>query len=401
LFVVYVFANHSICFVFLISNPDFFALEMKNVKIGILGGGQLGLMMAQACADWHLEPTFLEPDPEAAVLPYGRVVSGSFRDFDAVMTFGADKDVISYEIEDVNLDALKVLEQQGKQVFPSPSVLEIIKNKRRQKQFLRENNFPTSDFRPFDASQPASLVDFLPAFWKQEEGGYDGKGVAHIRTVSDLAGLPQGPSFLEKAVDIEKELAVIVSRNSQGELETFPLVEMIFHPKANLVSYLQAPAQVASEISVLCDQMARDIAEKLNLVGLLAVEFFLSKSGEILVNEMAPRPHNSGHHTIEGNLTSQFQQFWRAILGLPPGKTTSVHPISAMVNLIGEPGFQGTPLYEGLEDCLGQAGVFVHLYGKSQTRPYRKMGHVTVVANSLADLEQKVSFVKNHLKVKA
>jgi 5-(carboxyamino)imidazole ribonucleotide synthase len=223
----------------------------------------------------------------------------------------------------------------------------------------------------------------------------------HIKHSSTLSSLPDVPAFLEKAVDIDKELAVIVSRNQMGETETFPAVEMVFHPEANLVEYLQTPAQVPSEILAECEQVARKLIEKLDMVGLLAVEFFVSADGEVLVNEVAPRPHNSGHHTIEGNLTSQFQQYWRAILNLPPGKTSPVHPFSAMINLIGEPDFSGSPVYEGLEQCLGLAGVFVHIYGKSQTRPYRKMGHVTVVANSLEDLQQKVSFVKNHLKVKA
>ena len=200
-------------------------------------------------------------------------------------------------------------------------------------------------------------------------------------------------------MDIHKELAVIVARNENGEVKAFPPVEMIFHPIANLVEYLQSPADISEEVKGICKSMAINLIEKLNMVGLLAVEFFQDKGGQILVNEMAPRPHNSGHHTIEGNVCSQFQQFWRAILNLPLGETTMVHPFSAMLNLIGEANFQGTPVYQGLEECLAITGVYTHIYGKTETRPYRKMGHVTVVANSLAELKQKVSFVQNHFKV--
>jgi len=372
---------------------------MKHSKIGILGGGQLGLMMQQACSDWHIEPLFLDPDPEAATIPFGKVVQGSFRDYETVLAFGADKDLISYEIEDVNLEAIKELEKQGKNVFPQPHVLEIIKNKWRQKLFFKDNGFPTSDFCRFEASDPETFEDFLPAFWKQEEGGYDGKGVVPVNAQTDLEALPLAKGFLEKAVTINKELAVIIARNMDGEVTTFPTVEMVFHPEANLVEYLQCPAQILAETDQKCQEIAFQLIEKLGMIGLLAVEFFVSLEGEVLINEIAPRPHNSGHHTIEANLTSQFNQFWRSILNIPLGNTRQIHPFSAMINLIGEIGYAGIPVYQGLETCLSQSGVFVHIYGKSQTRPYRKMGHATVVADSLAELQQKVSFVKNHLKV--
>jgi 5-(carboxyamino)imidazole ribonucleotide synthase len=374
---------------------------MKDKRIGILGGGQLGLMMAQSCADWHMEPVFLEPDPEAAVLPYGKVVGGSFRDYDTVRSFGADFDVISYEIEDVNLAAIKELEAGGKQVYPQPSVLYIIKNKKRQKQFLVENGFPTSPFVDFSPADLSQYTHFLPAFWKQDEGGYDGKGVMRVGSPSDFSKLPESPGFLEKAVSVQREIAVIVARNASGEVKTFPSVEMVFHPEANLVEYLQCPAQISTENDRTCQELAVQLITRLNMIGLLAVEFFIDENGQVLVNEMAPRPHNSGHHTIEANLTSQFAQYWRAILNLPLGDTRQIHPFAAMINLIGEEGFTGKPVYQGLEEVLSQSGVFVHIYGKSQARPFRKMGHVTVVADSLADLQQKVSFVKNHLKVSA
>ena len=370
-----------------------------NRKIGILGAGQLGLMMVQACSDWHLQPEFLDPDPNASAKPYAKVELGNFRDYESVMKFGADKDLISFEIEDVNLQALKDLEKMGKKVFPQPRVLEIIKNKWTQKQFLKENEFPTSDFIQFDSQNPESVQFFLPAFWKQNEGGYDGKGVSSVITITDLEKLPSIPGFLEKAVEIEKEIAVIVARNEKGQIQTFPCVEMVFHPEANLVEYLQSPATISENVDVICKNLAIKLIEKLEMVGLLAVEFFLDQNGKVLVNEMAPRPHNSGHHTIEGNVCSQFQQFWRSILNFPLSETQNIHPFSAMINLIGEPDFEGAPVYQGLEDCLSISGIYPHMYGKQQTRPFRKMGHVTVVANSLADLQQKVSFVKNHLKV--
>jgi 5-(carboxyamino)imidazole ribonucleotide synthase len=368
-------------------------------RIGILGGGQLGLMMAEAASDWHLEPIFLDPDPDASVKPYANLEKGDFKDYETVMAFGEDKDLISFEIESVNLLALKDLEKSGKKVFPQPSVLEIIKNKWTQKQFLKENGFPVSDFKVFEKNEREKNEAFLPAFWKQNEGGYDGKGVQSVKNAVELQSIPAFPGFLEKKVDIEKEIAVLAARNENGETSLFPLVEQVFHPVANLVSFLKTPAEISPEQENQCREIAREILKKLNMVGLLAIEFFLDKKGNILVNELAPRPHNSGHHSIEGFQTSQFQQFWRAILNLPLGDTKPIFPYSAMVNLIGEEGNYGIPVYQGFKECLALSGVFIHLYGKAETRPFRKMGHITIVAHTLAELDQKVSFVQNHLKV--
>lgn len=373
--------------------------NFKDLKIGILGGGQLGLMMQQAAIDFHLDPTFLDSDPEAPVFPYGKLTTGSFRDYETVLNFGLDKDLISIEIEDVNLEALEKLEKLGKRIFPQPSVISIIKNKGRQKRFLIGKGLPTPDFLPYSKGDKIDSTHWLPAFWKQEEGGYDGKGVIRIETASELEHLPPAPGFLEKKVEVKKELAVLVSRNEQGQMATYPVVEMVFDDRVNLVSYLQSPADIASEHHQICTELAKECIESLEMVGLLAVEFFLDQNDQIWINEMAPRPHNSGHHTIEGNQCSQFQQFWRSILGLPPGNTKINRPHSAMVNLIGEPGYSGKPVYAGLEKVLELPGVYPHLYGKIATRPFRKMGHVTVVADSLADLKQKVSFVQNQLKV--
>lgn len=373
--------------------------NFQNLKIGILGGGQLGLMMQQAAMDFHLEPTFLDPDPLAPVAPYGKLEVGSFRDYETVLNFGRKKDLISIEIEDVNLQALLELEEMGKRIFPQPSVLSIIKNKGNQKNFLKGIGLPTSDFLPYTKGDFIDTTHWLPAFWKQEEGGYDGKGVIRVNEPSKLEHLPPAPGFLEKKVAVKKELSVIVSRNERGELATFPAIEMVFDPRANLVSYLQSPAEISKEHEKLCKELAKECIEGLDMIGLLAVEFFLDEENKIWINEMAPRPHNSGHHTIEGSQTSQFQQFWRSILGWPPANTKPNHPFSGMVNLIGEPGFSGKPIYAGIEKVLAMPGVYPHIYGKTATRPFRKMGHVTVVADSLADLQQKVSFVQNQFKV--
>lgn len=370
-------------------------------KIGLLGGGQLGLMMVQAASDFHLKPEFLDPDSNAAVKPYAVSHLGSFRDYKTVLDFGQNIDLISIEIEDVNLQALYELEAMGKSVFPQPRVLEVIKNKTNQKEFFKKFGFPSPEYLPFQSQKTKEMQSFLPAFWKQNEGGYDGKGVLKIETEADLVSVPNQPGFLEKKVDIKKELAVLVARNQNGDIELFPVVEMVFHPTAHLVSYLKSPADISAEVESECRRLAQSCIEKLEMVGLLAVELFLDSNNKVLINEMAPRPHNSGHHTIEGNLTSQFQQFWRAILNLPLGKTDAIFPFSAMVNLIGEPDFVGKPIYQGLEESLTIPGVFPHLYGKSETRPYRKMGHVTIVAQTLLELEQKVYFVENHLKITA
>jgi 5-(carboxyamino)imidazole ribonucleotide synthase len=376
-------------------NPSSFL----DFKIGILGGGQLGLMLAQAASDWHLEPEFLDPDEFAPVKPFGILRLGSFQDFETVLAFGKDKDLISIEIENVNLEALKTLEKRGISVFPQPRVLEIIKNKAKQKQFFADNGFQSAEFQIFTHNNKEAASSFLPAFWKQNEGGYDGKGVKKIQTFQDLEEVPHAPGFLEKKVDILKEIAVLVSRNASGQTSVFPLVEQVFHPEAHLVSFLKTPANVEEDIEVQCKAIALRLIEKLEMVGLLAVEFFIDVNSQVLVNEIAPRPHNSGHHSIEGFATSQFRQFWRAILNLPPGDTKAIFPYAAMVNLVGEPVFSGKPVYQGLSDCLALQGVHIHLYGKKETRPFRKMGHITLTATSLAELDQKVSFVQNHLKI--
>lgn len=371
-----------------------------NITLGILGGGQLGRMILQAAVDFDLNIKVLDPDPAA---PCHRLtpdfVVGSFQDYNTVYQFGKGCDVLTIEIESVNLDALKRLQAEGVKVFPQPEVIEIIQDKRTQKQFYKENQLPTSDFvLTGNQADVAKHLDFLPAFHKLGKGGYDGRGVQRIASAADLPLAFDAPSLLEKAVDFDKEIAVIVARNVQGETATFPTVEMAFHPEANLVEYLFAPAEISESIDNQAKNIAIEIAQKFGIVGLLAVELFVTKNGEVLINEVAPRPHNSGHHTLRANDVSQFEQYLRAILGLPLGNTQA-HSAAAMVNLLGEEGYTGQAYYQGMETLLDMPGVHPFLYGKKTTKPYRKMGHITVIDKDLATLRSKVQLVKQGIKV--
>lgn len=369
-------------------------------RLGLLGGGQLGRMLLQAAIDFDLRPSVLDPDPDApcaAIAP--QFVVGSFRDFETVYRFGRGLDVLTIEIESVNLAALKRLRDEGVKVFPQPEVVELIQDKRRQKQFFRKNNLPTSDFVLTENREDARQhTGFLPAFHKLGMGGYDGRGVQRIATEADFSKAFDAPGVLEKAVDFEKELAVIVARNERGEVKCFPTVEMVFHPEANLVEYLFAPAQITPELDAKAQDVARRTAKAFGIVGLLAVELFLTKQGDILINEVAPRPHNSGHHTLRANDVSQFEQHLRAILGLPLGDTTA-RAAAAMVNLLGEDGYDGEARYQGMETLLAMPGVHPFLYGKKNTKPFRKMGHVTVVDQTVEVLKEKVKAVQAAVKV--
>lgn len=372
--------------------------------IGILGGGQLGLMLLQVAIDWNLRINILDPDADAPCRTRcNQFTHGSLTDYDTVYQFGQGVDVLTIEIERVNVDALDALEREGKRVFPQPSVIRIIQDKRLQKQFFRDHNLPTADFILTETRADVALVeiqqpDFFPAFHKLGRDGYDGRGVRRISSIADVGKAFDAPGILERAVDFEKELAVIVARNERGDVQTFPTVEMAFHPELNLVDYLFAPANISDEIDRQAQNIARRTADAFDIVGLLAVELFLDKSGSLLINEVAPRPHNSGHHTMRANVTSQFEQHWRAILNYPLGDTTAWQP-AAMVNLLGEDGHTGPAVYEGLETLLAMPGVFPFLYGKAITKPFRKMGHVTVIADSLDALRGKVERVKAGIRV--
>lgn len=368
-------------------------------KVGVLGGGQLGLMLLQSAVDWNLHVKILDAAdaPCAAIAP--EFVDGSLQDYEAVYQFGQDVEVLTIEIEKVNVEALEALEKEGKKVFPQPHVIRLIQDKRTQKQFYREHGLPTADFvLTQNREDVKNYLDFLPAFHKLGKDGYDGKGVQRIASAEDVSKAFDAPGLLEKAVDFEKELAVIVARNERGEVATFPTVEMVFHPEANLVEYLFAPAEISEAIETQAKDLAIRTAQAIGIVGLLAVEMFLTKDGQVLINEVAPRPHNSGHHTIRANFTSQFEQHWRAILNLPLGDTAAYTP-AAMVNLLGEEGHTGAAHYEGMEEVLGVHGIYPFLYGKKITKPFRKMGHITVTDSTLEGLKQKADWVKNALRV--
>lgn len=373
-------------------------------KLGILGGGQLGKMLSIAAGPWHYPIHMLDESSTFPAGPYSMgFTEGSFKDYEAVLAFGRQMDVVSIEIEHVNTAALEQLEKEGIKVHPAPRALNIIKDKGLQKQFYTQHNIPTSSYQLFDSE--ADLREAIaggqlsfPFVQKSRTAGYDGKGVALLKSEADLEKILPGACLIEELVAIEKELSVIAARNERGEIATFPLVEMEFNEEANLVEFLLCPARVSDAVAQEADALARKVIGAFNVCGLLAVELFWTKSGEILVNEVAPRPHNSGHHTIESCLTSQFQQHLRAVLDLPLGNTASTSP-AVMLNLLGEPGHTGPAQYQGFEDCLAIEGVFIHLYGKEITKPFRKMGHITILGASAEDAIEKAMRVKELLKV--
>lgn len=373
------------------------AIYGDNIKLGILGGGQLGRMLIQEAASLDVKIHVLDPAADAPCAELANsFTQGDFRDYDTVMAFGADKDVLTIEIEDVSVQALKDLQTKGVKVCPDPKALEIIKDKGIQKQFYADNAIPTSDFQLI-ADGGDCKEEQLPTVLKLRTGGYDGKGVMLLRSNEDLKNAFTGPCLIEDLVDIEKELSVIIARNADGQTATFPVVELVFDPVANLVDYLFAPAEIDSELAERARALATKVADALSFEGILAVEMFLTKNGEILVNEVAPRTHNSGHHTIEANITSQFGQHLRSILNLPLGSTDTLR-LGAMVNIVGEPEFTGPVKYEGLNELLATEGVYPHFYGKTMTKPYRKMGHVTILAETKTALEEKIRFVKTTLR---
>jgi len=372
----------------------------QDLRLGILGGGQLGRMLIQAATNFNIHTTVLDRDNGA---PCAEVASaflaGDITDFDTVYRFGKGMDLITIEIENVNVDALAQLEAEGVTVYPQPAVINLIKDKRTQKQFYRNNNIPTADFVLVDDRDAIRQhLDFLPAFNKLGTGGYDGGGVQRLNSEADIDTAFDAPGLLEKFIDFDCEVSVIAARNANGEVSIFPAVECVFHPEHNLVDFLLAPASVAPEIEARAEAIARRVVEAFGIVGLLAVEMFVTKDGDVLVNEVAPRPHNSGHQTINANVTSQYEQHLRAIFGLPLGATAITKP-SAMVNLLGADGFTGPAIYDGLETLLRIEGVSLFLYGKKETRPHRKMGHITIVDDELNHLRDKVEQVKKAIRV--
>ena len=383
----------------------FAPMKINELKVGMLGGGQLGKMLALAAHNWDVTTWALDG---SKTFPAGPVVAhfveGNFKNYDDVYAFGKQVDVLTIEIEHVNTEALLQLEKEGVKVHPSPSALNIIKDKGLQKEFYKKNNLPTSPFKLW--ANGAAIKNAInsgelkfPFVQKSREAGYDGKGVAVIKSEKDLNLLMDMPSMIEEMVDIGVEIAVVVARNESGEVKAFPPVAMEFNPVANLVEFLVCPAGLDEKIAQQAEELAIQTINAYNICGLLAVELFLSKNGELLINEVAPRPHNSGHHTIDSCYTSQYEQHLRGILNLPLG-STKMKTASVMVNLLGEPEFTGLANYEGLETCLKMEEVKVHLYGKAITKPFRKMGHVTVLDADLENAKIKARQVKELLKVK-
>lgn len=373
-----------------------------NFRLGILGGGQLGRMLIQECVNLNVSVAVMDPDKNAPCKNMAdEFVCASFNDYQSVYEFGRGKNLLTIEIEHVNLEALFQLEKEGVKIFPQPRVLQMIKDKGLQKAFYREHGIPTAEFYLVENKEEVKkhLPDF-PFMQKLRQGGYDGKGVFPLHTAGDIENGFDAPSVLEKFVDFEREISVIVARNERGDIAHFPMVDMDFNKAANLVEFLFSPSELDQPVQDKAISIARSIIEKLEMVGLLAVEMFVDRNGEVLVNEIAPRPHNSGHHTIEANRTSQYAQHLRAILNLPLGSTDIIYP-AVMVNILGEPGYEGDAIYERLSDVLNLPGTYVHLYGKKTTKPYRKMGHVTIVGKNLDQAKRQAQMIKQLLKVKA
>lgn len=370
------------------------------LKVGILGGGQLGRMLLQAAANYVVETYVMENDEHApAAHLCHHFIKGDIKNFDDVYNFGKSLDAITIEIEAVNVDALEKLASEGVKVYPKPSALRIIKNKITQKEFYKSNEIPSPEFVVTqNKTEVTHHKDLLPAVHKSGEGGYDGKGVQVIKNEAQLSEAFDVPSVLEKMVDIKKEIAMIVAMNNKGETTLFPAAEMVFDPILNLLDYQISPAELPERVLWKAEAIALKVVKALQSPGLFAVELFVDKKDEVWVNETAPRVHNSGHHTIEANYCSQYDMLWRIILDYPFGCTDPIQP-SSIVNLIGESGHSGEAVYEGLDEVLKMDNSFVHLYGKLQTKPGRKMGHVTVMSNDRAELVYLAKKIKHTLKV--
>jgi 5-(carboxyamino)imidazole ribonucleotide synthase len=376
----------------------------SNFKLGILGGGQLGKMLLNDTRKFDIYTCVLDASNEAPCkIASNEFHLGDLMDFEAVYNFGKQVDVLTIEIENVNVDALEALEKEGKKVYPSSKTLRTIQNKATQKLFYVDHNLPTAPFSRFAyTSEIKEAINngglSLPFVWKCAQFGYDGTGVKIVKSIQDLEGLPNVECITENLVPFKNELAVIVARNASGETKTFPVVEMEFHPEANQVEYVICPARIPDAVAKKAVEVALKTSKAYNHVGLLAVEMFQTQNDDILINEVAPRPHNSGHQTIEASYTSQFEQHLRAILNLPLGRTDSKVG-GVMVNLVGAEGFSGNVVYENMEAIMNLEGVTPHIYGKKQTRPFRKMGHVTIVNEDLNEARRIAEEVKNTIKV--
>jgi 5-(carboxyamino)imidazole ribonucleotide synthase len=376
----------------------------SDFKLGILGGGQLGKMMLAETRKFDIQTLVLDPSEEApSRFGCNAFYRGTLLDYDTVYQFGKMVNLLTIEIENVNLDALDALEKEGLSIFPSPKTLRLIQNKGRQKDYYVENNIPTSPHQRFvDINDLKKSIEKdelkFPFVWKCAQFGYDGNGVKIVRSAIDLVGLPEVECIAEVMVPFKNELAVIVARSVSGEVKTYPVVEMEFHPEANQVEYVICPARIDEKVAQKATEIALKVSEAFNHIGLLAVEMFQTDDNNILVNEVAPRPHNSGHYSIEASYTSQFENHLRAILNLPLG-TTDSKVAGIMVNLVGEEGFSGPVIYENIEKIMAIQGVTPHIYGKRETRPFRKMGHVTIVNENMTEARKVAEEVKNSIRV--
>ena len=381
--------------------PHYFS---SDFTLGILGGGQLGKMLLTETRKFDITTKVLDPSPDAPCrIACNTFVQGNLTDFNTVYNFGKDVEVLTIEIENVNVEALEKLQTEGVKVYPSPQTIKNIQNKATQKQFYATHGIPTAPFQVFQNTESLKKTIneqqlTLPFVWKSARFGYDGNGVKIVRQLTDLNLLPNDQCIAESLVPFKKELAVIVARNAKGQVRTYPVVEMEFHPEANQVEYVLCPARIEEAVAQKARTIAIQVAQAFEVLGLLAVELFQTENDEILVNEVAPRPHNSGHYSIEAAYTNQFEQHLRAILNLPLGSTES-KVAGVMVNLVGAEGYQGKVVYENIEQIMAMEGVTPHIYGKKETRPFRKMGHVTIVNPNINKARQIAEQVKNTIRV--
>ena len=381
--------------------PHYFS---SDFTLGILGGGQLGKMLLTETRKFDITTKVLDPSPDAPCrIACNTFVQGNLTDFNTVYNFGKDVEVLTIEIENVNVEALEKLQTEGVKVYPSPQTIKNIQNKATQKQFYATHGIPTAPFQVFQNTESLKKAIneqqlSLPFVWKSARFGYDGNGVKIVRQLTDLNLLPNDQCIAESLVPFKKELAVIVARNAKGQVRTYPVVEMEFHPEANQVEYVLCPARIEEAVAQKARTIAIQVAQAFEVVGLLAVELFQTENDEILVNEVAPRPHNSGHYSIEAAYTNQFEQHLRAILNLPLGSTES-KVAGVMVNLVGAEDYQGKVVYENIEQIMAMEGVTPHIYGKKETRPFRKMGHVTIVNPNINKARQIAEQVKNTIRV--
>lgn len=373
----------------------------SKFKLGVLGGGQLGRMLLAETQKFDIHTCILDSSKDAPCAPYcNEFFLGNLLDYNDVYNFGKKVDTLTIEIEHVNIKALYKLEEEGVKVYPQPHVIEIIQHKGKQKDFYKENNIPTSPHQRFNSLKElkAANLNSFPFVWKSAQFGYDGMGVKIVRSIDDINNLPDTESIVEELIPFKNELAVIVARNADGKVKTYPVVEMEFHPEANQVEYVICPARISEDVAAKARRIAMDVANSFKHVGLLAVEMFQTENDDIIINEVAPRTHNSGHYSIEASHTSQFEQHLRTVLNLPLGNTDS-KLAGIMVNLVGAEGHEGDVVYENITDILKIDGVTPHLYGKKTTKPFRKMGHVTIVNKDINVARKTAELVKNTVKV--